>query len=317
MFEPGARVILLTSSSKKKLGPRRGSIGYNIPSKSMATVVNMGGYSVAFKRLDLAFVRYGFSKERKAFEKHTLLNIFPFFLLKNMNDLDEAVACFLKNVRETKEDGKLDHLKNKLNLHTSSNICVAAPVDIADSVIGFNNVNFRAWFEAIVSSPDVCTTLLNMESFKLLKYEKEIRAHILDIKKSYTLKKLKQDLLFVIMNNWLLKKRFIETLIRIVATTSTKNVQIHNNKIEQGFKIHMYAKRGELDTNRMRRVIAEGIFREVIFQNNLDLIQRHCHKEEVFVKSIEKTRLALKKNAINLFNLRSKSCKSELLNPVR
>jgi len=158
MFENSTRVIVISSSHRKGIGPRVGSIGYAVPcGTNVATFLPqrtqfMNGL-VLFP-LRVAFIRYGYEKERPKYEIKKLIGAIPIVNELRQNSMSEKIirTCIEKLPKED-FDSHL-WLKTKLNLiGKTDNVstCILAPVNDNSNLITCSNLEFKTWFESFIS----------------------------------------------------------------------------------------------------------------------------------------------------------------------
>ena len=319
MFDSGAKVVLLTSTSDEKYSPRRGSVGYIKWSGQNFMVHRFLNRTVAMTRSDLLLMRYGFGKERIRPERHMVITHIPFFPKAIPGLVSDEIDAYMEEFHRERKNPKLDYFRAKLNVIGPMPIVIAAPPAITDfNVMSLDEANFRAWFEAIISSPQLKRALSQMNIDRVKKYDNNILGHILSLKALNTTKKNKQNFINTISSDSQIKKQIIEALRPVLVTSLTRGALEHKRYLSNGFKIKKYYSKDVINAERMLKDMSKNFFREDVFEHSKQLIHDHCHgKQDAFIRCVDMTRTALKKKATKLFNIKNKSQRPEFLQPVK
>lgn len=104
MIKTGTRVIVLTSSSERKIGPRKGSIGYVTQlEKSGKNIFYNNDEDVFVHLTKVIFTRYGFEVGKRRRETKFFLNIFPSFLMPlGLKNPTKSIDAHIDRVKDIK-----------------------------------------------------------------------------------------------------------------------------------------------------------------------------------------------------------------------
>jgi len=158
MIRTGSKVIILASSLKSGIGPRRGSVGY-VSKNPALKGTNYNRESDCFAQpIQVTFTRYGFEKVLRK-ETKFFINLVPFSLkhCENMEDIDtDGIDALVDRVSKIKTSGAFwDIMKNRVtsifgrkNVH----IGIAVPIFSGCNLRTCPTEEFEAWVESFLSN---------------------------------------------------------------------------------------------------------------------------------------------------------------------
>jgi hypothetical protein len=158
MFEDSTKIIVISSSHIKGVGPRIGSIGYAAPHRTnkitflpqQTQFVN----GLVLFTVRVSFIRYGYEKERPKYEVKELIGAIPIINeLKKNDETENILRTYIERLPRTNFDSHL-WLKTKLDLLNRTdnvNVCVLVPINANDSDLRTcSDVEFVAWFKSLM-----------------------------------------------------------------------------------------------------------------------------------------------------------------------
>jgi len=172
MFENSTKVIVISSSHTKGMGPRIGSIGYAAPfaSNNRAFVPQKSQFinGLSAYPLKVAFIRYGYEKERPRYEIKKLIGVIPIIHeLRNNSESEKIIRTFIEKLPRSNFDSHT-WLKTKLHLLGKTdnvNVCVIVPTDKINSDLRTcSALELRAWFESFTSQAYAKTAIFRIVS---------------------------------------------------------------------------------------------------------------------------------------------------------
>jgi hypothetical protein len=141
--------MIIASSKRKGLGPKKGSECYIGNKISTRVFVNYGFIATVF---DTFFSRYGFEKKFRN-EKRKMIFVFP-IANKSLGDEEAQIKSLIKRIHSPKSASVWNEVRKEFNTnHLASQIAVAVPA--VNTITNLNNVEddeFHAWFDSIFSS---------------------------------------------------------------------------------------------------------------------------------------------------------------------
>lgn len=152
MIKTGTKVIVLSSSCRKKTGPRKGSIGFISQVRQHGSEISYVEKGDVFVNLTkVVFTRYGFeSKERM--ELKYFINVFPTFLERrtmNMPLLENSV-----DIMKT-DQHSVHYFKQRLSdmygkAATTAYSGIIMPIITTDNIMDLSSNDFNAWLYSIL-----------------------------------------------------------------------------------------------------------------------------------------------------------------------
>lgn len=161
MFNTSTKVAVLASSNTKNIGPKPGSIGYAVSEGAPYYVPHLLVPDITdgimLSRSKVAFIRYGFGKERPKYEYKPILNVFPIIDKSTKTEGFDEIVTKVVNKFSKEDFGNKFWLNSKANIMgaTSSNVCIMAPIlTLGVDLRICSNLEFSAWFNNTLSSYD-------------------------------------------------------------------------------------------------------------------------------------------------------------------
>ena len=112
MFEDSTKVVVISSSHTKGVGPRIGSIGYAAPigTRGSAFLPQQTQFINGFAlfALRIIFIRYGYEKERPKYEVKRLLGAIP--IVNELRKNSEAEKIVRTSVEKLPKNDFSNHL---------------------------------------------------------------------------------------------------------------------------------------------------------------------------------------------------------------
>jgi len=239
MFEDSTRVVIISSSHTKNVGPRIGSIGYATPMPTEPTFLShpsqfTNGF-VLFA-LRIVFTRYGYEKKRPKYEVKKLIGAIPIVneLRKNL-ETERTVRKLLENLPKNDLDSHA-WLKAKVNLLGKTdniNICILVPTKNNPDLRTCSNSEFDAWIKSVMLQEHFKTSikkiLNNRACFRRLPNRRLIG--IVDTVE-FGLKSKEKYNTFVkyILEKENRRKDLIE-LVRTVRAIHSRSVLVHHSRV--------------------------------------------------------------------------------------
>jgi hypothetical protein len=166
MFNTSTKVAVLASSNTKNIGPKHGSIGYAVSEGAPYYVPHLLSPNITdgimLSRSKVAFIRYGFGKERPKYEYKPVLNVFPIIDKSAKTEGFDEIVTKVVNKFSKEDFGNKFWLNSKANIMgaTSANVCIMAPIlTLGVDLRTCSNLEFSAWFNNTLNSYDVKSSL--------------------------------------------------------------------------------------------------------------------------------------------------------------
>jgi hypothetical protein len=318
MFELGTKIVVLSSTSTDKFGPRRGSIGY-VSFCSNAYVYKFIGPSVTISRIDLLLTRYGFGKEKETAERCVVMALLPFFPTTDAGNIGLALDNYIKAFHKEANNPKLMYFKSQLGLPKETATVILAPSNIHTlNIMSLNETNFQAWFRAVTSNLTLRTALNQLGPLHMKKVDKSLLPYILSLRSIVSSKKAKRNLTKIMLKEKSEKHKLIKALKVFSLSARTKEALNQKRFVAHGFKIGKYVKKDHLMLDVFFREATKNFFRDDVFEHNMNLVREYCNgKQDPVCERLELTRIALRKRATKLFNIRNNGRAAEVLRPVK
>jgi len=150
MFRTGSKIIIVASSKKKGIGPKRGSEGYIGRRHITPAQLVFINYGIAASVFDVFFSRYGFEKKTRCEAKKMIL-VFP-IINNNIGDTKAQVKSLVKRICSPKSNDMWNNVRHKLSCGSQTQIAIGVPS--LNTITDLNKVSileFTAWVESIVS----------------------------------------------------------------------------------------------------------------------------------------------------------------------
>lgn len=148
MFNSGTKIIVLSSSKKKGLGPRKGSLGF-VSSCEGKSVFDKYDVIATFNRV--VFTRYGF-EARKRTEFKNIISVFPLIRAKK-GDIESQVFSLIKRINSPKSEHVWEEIRSSFNLGRNEPIVLACPLDCQPSnILDYDLPDFKAWVSSTLSN---------------------------------------------------------------------------------------------------------------------------------------------------------------------
>lgn len=166
MFNTSTKVAVLASSNTKNIGPKHGSIGYAVSEGAQHYVPHLLSPSITdgimLSRSKVAFIRYGFGKERPKYEYKPILNVFPIIDKSTKTENFDEVVSKVVNKFSKEDFGSKFWLNCKADIigATKANVCIMAPIlTLGVDLRTCSNLEFSAWFSNTLSSYEAKSSL--------------------------------------------------------------------------------------------------------------------------------------------------------------
>ena len=166
MFNTSTKVAVLASSNTKNIGPKHGSIGYAVSEGAPYYVTHLLSPNITdgimLSRSKVAFIRYGFGKERPKYEYKPILNVFPIIDKSTKTEGFDKLVSKVVNKFSKEDFGSKFWLNCKADIvgATRVNVCIMAPIlTLGVDLRTCSNLEFSAWFNNTLSSYDVKSSL--------------------------------------------------------------------------------------------------------------------------------------------------------------
>jgi len=159
MIRTGKRVIVLASSLKGGIGPRRGSIGYASASPALKSKYYNDELGCFAQPIQITFMRYGFEKTQRKETKY-FINVVPFDTHQFENierpvELD-TIDCLIDKVGKINSEGYFwDSVKNRVTSvfgRKSVHIGIVVPIPNQRNLINMGNEEFETWAETFLTN---------------------------------------------------------------------------------------------------------------------------------------------------------------------
>lgn len=150
MIETGTKVIVLSSSCKKKTSPRRGSVGFVSKVRRYGPEISYIDGEDAFINLTkVIFTRYGFEHKERC-ESKFFLNVFPSYLSERK--INEAL---LERHTKIMELNKAPTINRKLSeaygkASVTATVGVLVPITTNNNVMELSDNEFTAWLTSFL-----------------------------------------------------------------------------------------------------------------------------------------------------------------------
>lgn len=321
MFEPSEKVIVLASSSKSRVGPKRGSVGYVKANSSKPQLARIHrGAKMCMSRVDLMFVRYGFSKERKKHESVLVINLFPILNTQPIDKVGKEAKNFLGAVKKQDFDAaRWSILKGQCDVGTGTDVCVIAPIaDWQMNVLNSNEVNFRAWFESVMQFSNFRHCLQKLTNRTLeSKYPSNVRDYATVLRRCLADRTYKEDLLRTAVGNWSIKKRLVETVKFVSVVSMSSAIRTHKKNTNLGFIGRSYSQGSHPILSTIIPMLTKGVFSDHLFEYKCNLMVKYGITDNSIRNSMSKTKAVLRKEARTLFNIKTENRSTKFLEPVK
>ena len=166
MFNTSTKVAVLASSNTKNIGPKHGSIGYAVSEGAPYYVPHLLSPNITdgmmLSRSKVAFIRYGFGKERPKYEYKPILNVFPIIDKSTKTEGFDKLVSKVVNKFSKEDFGSKFWLNCKADIvgATRANVCIMAPIlTLGVDLRTCSNLEFSAWFNNTLSSYDAKSAL--------------------------------------------------------------------------------------------------------------------------------------------------------------
>lgn len=174
MFTPGSKIAVIESSCERRLGPKKGSIGYVTSSRNVV-IYPMKNYVVTAAEVGVYFTRYGFERKERQ-ERKTIVALLPLKKVLPAEKEGLRAAC-VDAVERTKyfirDRSALDSLFKFKGSHGSNRlvdmlctgrktpVVVAAPVSCAgDNPVTMTDIEFSAWLSSHIFNKAFSTFIM-------------------------------------------------------------------------------------------------------------------------------------------------------------
>ena len=145
MFDLGTKIVILASTRKKGVGPRKGSLGYASSCQNRGT---FDQYGLAATLNEVFFFRYGFETQERV-EKKAIISIFP-IIKPDQGDIHDQVRSLVKRVYSPKSSQVWDEIRAYFDVVPRVPITVAAPLNCHRTDLSkVGTKEFYAWLESL------------------------------------------------------------------------------------------------------------------------------------------------------------------------
>lgn len=150
MFRTGSKIVIVASSKKKGIGPKRGSEGYIGRRYILPAQLVFIKYGIVASVFDVFFSRYGFEKKTRCEAKKMIL-VFP-IINNNIGDTKAQVKSLVKRICSPKSNDMWNNIRHALSCGSQTQIAVGVPsLNTITDLHKVSILEFTAWVESIVS----------------------------------------------------------------------------------------------------------------------------------------------------------------------
>lgn len=206
MIKGGTKVIVLTSSLRKKTGPRKGSVGYVVQlNRPGGNIFYYEEEDVFVHLVKVMFTRYGSETNKQRNETKSFLNILPSFsgLKLAPKGLIDSNIAKTENIETSGNfweqlKGLVTTVGGQNNVH--GGILVPLPFT-EDSLLRFGANEFRSWLTSLLMDHNFRNTLYIMCNVKI--GQERNLARVLDLEQVRKLRTMSIDRKYrnVVLNN--------------------------------------------------------------------------------------------------------------------
>ncbi|MEA3296172.1 MAG: hypothetical protein U9Q27_03490 [Patescibacteria group bacterium] len=227
MFNFGTNVIVLASSlTKNKSGPRIGSVGFTSGVRKLPPPVYTNKMLLFPQRI--IFTNFGFETKLRVEEK-IVVGILPIPIV-NKNYNDEVNKLFIKISNNYLQHEKWKKIVKNVYNWKCKPICFVVPNANSKQIINKNDTMFIAWLEAVLKSNQIRDMLSNIlfKEYNILKKKFKLNIPIIElllrIPSFNNIKKVNKEISILL-------KTCKKDTMQIIRWANTINIQ-HNVNIE-------------------------------------------------------------------------------------
>jgi hypothetical protein len=181
MFDLGTKIVILASTRKKGVGPRKGSVGYASACQNRGI---FDQYALVTTLNEVFFFRYGFETQERV-EKKAIISVFP-IIKPDQGDIHSQVRSLIKRIHSPKSSQVWDEVRAYYDVVPRVPITLVAPLNCCRTDVSkASTKEFYSWLESLllgsnllsflndaVSSRHVTNTkmsTINMDSLEMIR----------------------------------------------------------------------------------------------------------------------------------------------------
>lgn len=255
MMKTGTRVIVLTSTLKRGIGPRQGSIGY-ITNKKVSAIRFHGPLKTFVSLTSVVFTRYGFESKRRK-EHKFFINMFPILTDGNLDCLvDFTKPAAIKKYFNSRinELSKVDILNKGNFWHQvrkelvriyhldprNIKAGVLVPAFRPDLLI-CNDMEFAAWLDAMLADSDIYSALSHLTRAKNKRISDMIDSSTLSLLYTTIVDKKYRKIMLAEYANTLENRKHVIRNLRIVHSVAHR----HSERIKRDEAVSYLLRMGD------------------------------------------------------------------------
>jgi len=151
MFDLGTKIVILASTRKKGVGPRKGSVGYASALQNRGTFDH---FALAATLNEVFFFRYGFETQQRL-EKKAIISVFP-IIKPEQGDIHSQVRSVVKRIHSPKSSKVWDEIRAYFDVVPRVPITLAAPLSCCRTNMSeASKKEFYAWMESLLLSSNL------------------------------------------------------------------------------------------------------------------------------------------------------------------
>lgn len=222
MFELNEKITIVASSCSKKIGPRKGSIGYVMPySQAFSSIPNI---DIIAEYVNVAFLRYGYEKKYRV-ERAEVIAIFPMLNSPREPIMKERLGMLNRYINSDNSKATIFKTKTRKVFNASERvpIVLALPTftpraDLATC----SDEEFACWFSTCILSSQI-NSFVNTALFTKHNIENVDALRILQ--NASVDKHAKEHLVNTVCKNAQLRHKWIAVLKMITITMRHTNMR--------------------------------------------------------------------------------------------
>jgi len=307
MFDHGQKVIVVKSSHRGKVGPKKGSIGYVLGSDSTRLIkrtVNKIPFCVESQVI--VFVRYGFGKEREEPETRRILNVFPILSsYKPAPYRREAFRMFTEEV-EGKSENVWPVVKWELKNKNNTPVCMLYPVENVEDIRDFNKVNFKAWYKSVVKSWTFSSNVdKTRPDFMRNKYEKNAREYFNAVRDSVKSRNFRDKVFAAVFSSDKVKSEVIYSMKYLHSMFEAALIKKYMKQISEAYNNNIYNDGPFLKHDAHYAALTSRIFNPAILNLQIELMKNRGLDYSRIEKGLKHTMRMIRENAQPLYSIKS------------